>query len=273
MNISDIINSSGNGAVFFYNQKTNGEWYRPKIDSYTNPIIGGGGQFGDAVAIDATAFLVGIPNLNDAAGQAKAYFYQSSTSEVPASASLSRQSPDATPADNPSPSNATKEDDATSTHDTRQAPTAASMEISDECTLTYGVNGDALTITMELTCDGVDEWVGIGFSTDGKMQNGQAVLGIPGQSPLKYFLNGKSTAAVVEMPANKQTLIDASLDVGGTDERTKRLRRTVMKFTKIMKEDDEIEIKPGVEFYVLYARGMSSTLGYHADRSSTKITL
>jgi len=136
------------------------------------------------------------------------------------------------------------------------------IEVSDECTLAYRVN-DGFTITVELTCDESDEWVGIGFSKDGQMQNSEAVLGIPDHQPLKYALNGKYTAAVVQMPEHKQTLMDATLEVDGDG-------RTVMKFTKILKEhmiEDEEEI------FLLYAKGMSSTLGYHPNRSSFKLAL
>jgi len=134
--------------------------------------------------------------------------------------------------------------------------------VSDECKLAYRVN-DGFTITVELTCDGSDDWVGIGFSKDGQMQNSEAVLGVPGHQPLKYALNGKYTAAVIQMPEHKQTLMDATLEVDEDG-------RTVMKFTKILKEhmtEDEEEI------FLLYAKGMSSTLGYHPNRSSFKLAM
>jgi len=56
--------------------------------------------------------------------------------------------------------------------------------MSDVCTLAYRLNDrdrDTLEITIQLVCEGVvDEWVGIGFSFDGLMQDSEAVLGIPG---------------------------------------------------------------------------------------------
>lgn len=137
------------------------------------------------------------------------------------------------------------------------------MEVSNDCNLAYKIN-NGLTITMELTCEGSDEWVGIGFSNDGKMQGSEAVLGVPGEQPLKYALNGKYAAAVIPMPEHKQTLTDASLEVDEDG-------RTIMKFTKVMKED-EIEIRLGENIF-LYARGMTSTLGYHPQRSSFTLTL
>lgn len=232
------------GAVFFYNQKTNGDWYRPVIEgrASTNPILGAGSRYGDSVAIGDTAFLVGIPNRDGRAGAATAYFYTSSTSGISANTAA-----------------------ASST--TRQSTRISRIEISDKCKLAYRFNDDAKTITMALTCEGVvDKWVGVGFSVDGQMQNAEAVLGLPGKMPRKYDLNGKSIDAVVEMPANKLTLIDASFEVDAEE-------RTVLRFTKIMKEEGEIEIKQGGEIYLLYALGTSQELGYHAERKSLKVTL
>ena len=234
----------GQGAVFFYNQNANGDWYRPIIEgrASTNPILGAGSRYGDSVAIGETAFLVGIPNLNGQAGAATAYFYTSATSGISANTAA-----------------------ASSTN--RQSTRISRIEISDKCILAYRFNDDAKTITMALTCKGVvDKWVGVGFSVDGQMQNAEAVLGLPGKMPRKYDLNGKSIDTVVEMPANKQTLIDASLEVDAEE-------RTVLRFTKIMNEEDEIEIKQGGEIHLLYALGTSQELGYHAERKSQKVTL
>jgi len=238
------------GAVYFYNQDKNGDWYDPGIENFSNPIRGNGNNYGTAVAIGETAFLVGVPNENSQSGKVIAYSY------IPAaSASASASASNGSSSSDRNSSNTNKSD-------------VTELEISDDCTLAYRVNEwDALTITIELTCEGVKEWVGIGFSTDGFMQNSEAVLGIPGNNkPLKYSLNGKSADAVVQMPEHKQTLINASLEVDNDG-------RTLMKFTKIMKEEGGIEIKHGGEIFLLYARGMSTNLGYHAERSSVKLTL
>ncbi|KAL7451496.1 hypothetical protein ACHAWC_003319, partial [Mediolabrus comicus] len=95
------------GAVFFYNQKTNGDWYRPVIEGYTNPIIGAGSQYGDSVAIGETAFLVGVPKLNGQAGAVYAYFYTSSTSTVTSPSTAPTDTPTLTrshPSSQPQPS-------------------------------------------------------------------------------------------------------------------------------------------------------------------------
>jgi len=76
---------------------------------------------------------------------------------------------------------------------------------------------------------------------------------------LRYALNGKSADAVVQMPDQEQTLIGASLQLH-------KNKRTVMTFTKAL------EVDAGEEMYLLFARGMSPSLGYHADaeRSQSK---
>lgn len=285
------------GAVYFYNQDKNGDWYDPGIENFSNPIRGNGNNYGTAVAIGETAFLVGVPNENSQSGKVIAYSYipaaSASASASNGSSSSDRNSSNTTsksadplpptPSNSPIaatllPGQSARDPTATPTEvsEVTSAPTeltseeqeVTELEISDDCTLAYRVNGwDALTITMELTCEGVEEWVGIGFSTDGFMQNSEAVLGIPGNNqPIKYSLNGKSADAVVQMPEHKQTLINASLEVDNDG-------RTLMKFTKIMKEEGGIEIKHGGEIFLLYARGMSTNLGYHAERSSVKLTL
>ena len=282
----------GLGAVFFYNQNANGNWYRPEFDNENNPIVGTGNQFGTAVAIGETAFTVGVPNVNDQGGEARAYSYKSANPEASNSdTKSSNRPPTPSPVAVNTPTNGQSANDTTTTptgtNETAATPTGANettsspteelpsqeeiieLDTSDDCILAYRINDwDASAITIELTCENVDEkWVGIGFSSDGSMQNSEAVLGIPGNdTPLKYNLNGKSAAAVVQMPEHKQTLIDASLEVDNDG-------RTVMKFTKLMKEEGEIEIKAGEEIYLLYARGMNSNLGYHAERLSVKLTL
>ena len=83
--------------------------------------------------------------------------------------------------------------------------------------------------------------------------------GIPGETPLKYNLGGKSTTDVQPMPDEQQTLTDATIQV--TD------GQTIMEFTKIMAETNEIEITTGDNNF-LWAYGSSRNLGYHASRES-----
>jgi hypothetical protein len=61
------------------------------------------------------------------------------------------------------------------------------------------------------------------------------------------------------MPQHQQTLIDASIEVTNG--------QTIMKFTKIMAEPNEIPITMG-ENNIIWAYGSSRVLGYHASRGS-----
>jgi hypothetical protein len=66
------------------------------------------------------------------------------------------------------------------------------------------------------------------------------------------------------MPDSAQTLTDASVEVING--------KTVMKFTKIMKETGEIQITTGQNIF-LWAYGSSDILGFHAARSSFEFDL
>jgi hypothetical protein len=86
--------------------------------------------------------------------------------------------------------------------------------------------------------------------------------GIPGENgnvPQKYNLTTKTPAGTELMPADQQTLEDASVQVNNG--------QTIMTFTKMMDEAGEIPIKTGDNNF-LWAYGSSSTLGYHANRGS-----
>ncbi len=66
------------------------------------------------------------------------------------------------------------------------------------------------------------------------------------------------------MPDSAQTLTDASVEVVDG--------QTIMKFTKIMKETNEIEIKPDANTF-LWAYGSSNSLGFHSARSPFDLNL
>jgi hypothetical protein len=143
------------------------------------------------------------------------------------------------------------------------------LELSHTCLLKYKVNIPTIvtpvnTVTIELVCEG-EAWIGIGFSKDGQMVGSEAVLGVPGGVPQKYVLGGKDNSSVMPMAAHKQTLMDASAQVT-------RRGLTVLKFTKIMKEEGEVEIKPGENIF-LYAQGMSVDVGFHAMGESFTLSL
>ncbi|KAL7465683.1 hypothetical protein ACHAXS_006005 [Conticribra weissflogii] len=142
-----------------------------------------------------------------------------------------------------------------------------SVELTSGYMLQYQVNEAEGTVSIEATFDG-EAYVAIGFSTNGDMIGSEAVIGIVGENgdiPQKYNLGGKSPELVTPMPAEQQTLTDAS--VGIVD------GKTVMKFTKILSEPNEIPIDPNVESIMLWALGSDFTLGYHSGRGNFGVTL
>ncbi len=90
--------------------------------------------------------------------------------------------------------------------------------------------------------------------------------GIPGEgAPQKYYLGGKDISAVVPMETEKQTLLDATIEV--IDD------QTIMKFTKLTNEPGEIEISSTGDNIMLWARGFDSNLGYHQSRDQFVLSL
>lgn len=119
------------------------------------------------------------------------------------------------------------------------------------------------TVSMELIHEG-EAWVSIAFSNDGKMIGGEAVIGIPGGSVLKYTMGSKQTSGVSPMPESQQTLLDASIEVVDG--------QTIMKFTKIMKEPGEIEVVAG-DNNLMGAYGGDGVLATHIARQSVVLNL
>lgn len=88
------------------------------------------------------------------------------------------------------------------------------------------------------------------------------------QIPQKYSLGGQSVDAVQPMPSEQQTLQNASIKIGRTSDGVK----TVMKFTKLLHEEGELQISTSANTF-LWAYGSNETLGYHAARSSFTLDL
>mmetsp|Transcript_6090 Transcript_6090/g.12216 ORF Transcript_6090/g.12216 Transcript_6090/m.12216 type:complete len:1238 (+) Transcript_6090:226-3939(+) len=132
--------------------------------------------------------------------------------------------------------------------------------LNDEYLLKYRVNPAEGTITMELVYDGV-AWVAFALATSGQMVGGEAIIGIPGDiTPVqKYELSGKTIDAVTPMPEDRQTLIDPTVQIVDG--------QTILRFTKLIQEDGEIEISPQGNFF-LWAYGTGTSLGYHASRGA-----
>jgi len=140
--------------------------------------------------------------------------------------------------------------------------------LSDDYLLRYMLNVEDGTITMEVIYDG-EAWVAVAFSEDENMPGSDAVIGSLelGNVPQKYRLLAKTPvvdSAIEIMPEEEQTLINATVEV--------RDGQTVMKFTKFLKEQGQIEIMIGLN-NMLWAYGSSNTLSYHAQRSSFTLDL
>lgn len=166
------------------------------------------------------------------------------------------------------------EEEATEAVTADGAPEWFSYELSSSSLLKYQVH-EGISITMEVIYDGDDAaaWLGIAFSETGGMVGSEAVIGIPGANTVqKYNLGGKNVASIEPMSSDHQTLIDASIEV---DE----YGQTIMKFTKLLVEDGEIEIvsSGGREKNIfLFAHGSDGGdgLGYHGgDRMTFDLTL
>lgn len=118
---------------------------------------------------------------------------------------------------------------------------------------------DTISIVFEAP---VLAWVGWGVSNNGGFMVGsEAVIGLPDTGEvLKYHLGGQNVAGVQPMPDEQQTLIDAS--IGQED------GKTILKFTKILVEPDEIPIRIVGENTFLTSWGVGNNLGVHAARGS-----
>lgn len=132
------------------------------------------------------------------------------------------------------------------------------VNLSDE----RAAGQDTITMTYEVP---EETWVAIGFSTNGAMVGSEAVIGLPAEGTVqKYFLSSQSLNGVQPMPADQQTLIDASVSQEGG--------ATRLTFTKILDEPGEIPINVGMNTF-LGAYGFDNTLNIHQSRESFQVDL
>ena len=122
-----------------------------------------------------------------------------------------------------------------------------------------GYDNGILCGRLEVESEG---WIGLGFSPSGTMANSQAVIGIPNQDTVeKYDL---AISRATPMTEDRQTLRDTSIDTAdGT---------TTMTFTKLLVEDNEVEILEEGDNTFLFAWG-GSNFGYHMSRKAFTIDL
>ena len=77
---------------------------------------------------------------------------------------------------------------------------------------------------------------------------------ITSNEPGKYILGGKYDNAILPMDESQQTLQDASIEIADG--------QTIMTFTKMLKEENEIKIAPGLNTF-LWAHGSDTESTYH----------
>ena len=121
------------------------------------------------------------------------------------------------------------------------------------------VNENAGTITFEITYD-AEGWVGFGVQPNGKMIGGEAIivkpnLALSSTNPGKYIMSSEEESGVVLMSA--QTLSDASFEqVNG---------QTILRYTKLLSESNEIAIDPDNSNTFIFAAGGSNTFEDHGN--------
>ena len=144
-------------------------------------------------------------------------------------------------------------------------PTAwRGKRLSEDSVLHYKVDEDAGTFSGKIIHDG-EAWVGLAFSNDGRMVGSEAVIGTPSDGIVQKYVLGDSSkrGGPTPMSDDKQTLTRADCFINDDGQ-------TIMKFTKPLVEDGEIEIyagESGEDNIMLHASGWSGdSLGYHKSR-------
>eukprot|EP00581_Thalassiosira_minuscula_P017232 CAMPEP_0183725978 /NCGR_PEP_ID=MMETSP0737-20130205/22030_1 /TAXON_ID=385413 /ORGANISM="Thalassiosira miniscula, Strain CCMP1093" /LENGTH=231 /DNA_ID=CAMNT_0025957163 /DNA_START=12 /DNA_END=710 /DNA_ORIENTATION=- len=155
---------------------------------------------------------------------------------------------------------------ATTTTTTETEAEWQTYKLCNTCTINYRVNAADATVSFELIHEG-EAWVSIAFSETGAMVGSEAVIGTPdGGQVLKYNMVGRWGGGVTPMADEHQTLTDASVEIVGG--------QTIMRFTKILEEDDEIKIVPGQENTLLLAHGYTDSFpSYHPYRRAFNLPL
>jgi hypothetical protein len=124
-------------------------------------------------------------------------------------------------------------------------------------------NGDE-TVTVQIEYNGVG-WVGFAFSESISMVPNTAVIGLPESNTVqKYSLVFRSLSGVIPLDSSVQTLSIATI--------TQDDSRTILTFTKNLKEPNEVAVLKG-ENRFNWAFGSSNDLAIHQERGSATLTL
>jgi hypothetical protein len=111
-------------------------------------------------------------------------------------------------------------------------------------------------ICARLERSDVEGYIGFGISTNGTMNGGMGIIGLPGDGTvMKYNLSGDRSVEL--MSDEKQTLMDTSI--------SQEDGVTIMEFTKYLREDGENVILANGENTFVYALGAINELLYHSS--------
>ena len=137
------------------------------------------------------------------------------------------------------------------------------MQLTDDLTLRLEADDKAETLDVELTYEG-HGWLAFGSSISGSMLGSEVVIGLPDEpiisktNPAKYFLLFRSPLGINPLSSEQQTLMNANVVQNDT--------HTVLTYTKLLEEKDEIRIFPEYLNKFVYAVGTSNTFGYHGQQ-------
>ena len=145
-------------------------------------------------------------------------------------------------------------------------------QLSPSLFFEYVVNtdGDQDILSGRLTL-AREAWLGFGVTASEAsfMFPSNVMLGLPDEddSPRKYSIGARSQNAIDLLSDDRQTLINSTLEQGNG--------QTMMTFSKILKESDEVPIDSDGANIFIFAYGTGNSFGYHAfnDRGAVRLSL
>ena len=138
--------------------------------------------------------------------------------------------------------------------------------MGDLMTLRHVVHPAEKTLTVELTYQD-RAWVSLGVNPNGTMMGGEVVIALPDVppgpiNPGKYGMHGNTESSVQLLDA--QTLINATFQQTDT--------ATILKYTKLLRENGEITIDPeSATTFIFAAGGSNNTFGDHVHWVGRKV--
>ena len=138
------------------------------------------------------------------------------------------------------------------------------IALNDDLTLNAVIDPFGGTMTVELILEG-EAWLAFGFTGGNALMPGsEAVIGLPNEGTvLKYNLNARSQSAIVAMPEESQTFVDATIVQEGG--------QTILSFTKLLVEKGEHLIRNEGLNTFLFAYGAGNAFGQHAVRGGFEL--